>query len=59
MLEMDRMLRPGGYVYIRDTVRVVSELEEIAKAMGWVTTRDDVGEGPYASWKILRCEKRF
>lgn len=59
MLEMDRMLRPGGYVYIRDAVRVVSELEEIAKAMGWVTTRDDVGEGPYASWKILRCEKRF
>lgn len=59
MLEMDRMLRPGGYVYIRDAVRVVSELEEIAKAMGWVTTRDDVGEGPYASLKILRCEKRF
>jgi len=59
MLEMDRMLRPGGNVYIRDAVHVVGELEEIAKAVGWVTTLNDVGEGPYASLKILRCEKRF
>ncbi|KAL5071111.1 hypothetical protein RYX36_021998 [Vicia faba] len=59
MLEMDRMLRPGGYVYIRDSVDVISELKQIAKAVGWVTVQDDVGEGPYASWKILRCEKHF
>lgn len=59
MLEMDRMLRPGGYVYIRDAVHVISELKQLAKAVGWFTTQDDVGEGPYASWKILRCEKRF
>ncbi|KAK2453356.1 putative methyltransferase PMT11 [Trifolium repens] len=59
MLEMDRMLRPGGYVYIRDSLDVIIELEEIAKALGWAITREDVGEGPYASWKILRCEKRF
>jgi DNA modification methylase len=59
MLEMDRMLRPGGYVYIRDSLDVIIELEEIAKALGWAITREDVGEGRYASWKILRCEKRF
>ncbi|KAF7829791.1 putative methyltransferase PMT10 [Senna tora] len=59
MLEMDRMLRPGGRVYIRDSLHVISELEEIASAMGWVNARHDVGEGPYASWKILMCEKRF
>ncbi|XP_054798057.1 probable methyltransferase PMT10 isoform X1 [Prosopis cineraria] len=59
MLEMDRMLRPGGRVYIRDSIYVISELEEIANAMGWVNFRHDVGEGPYASWKILRSEKRF
>jgi hypothetical protein len=53
------MLRPGGYVYIRDSLDVIIELEEIAKALGWAITREDVGEGPYASWKILRCEKRF
>ncbi|XP_061372182.1 probable methyltransferase PMT10 isoform X2 [Gastrolobium bilobum] len=59
MLEMDRMLRPGGRVYIRDAIHVISELEEVATAMGWVNSVHDVGEGPYASWKILRCEKRF
>lgn len=59
MLEMDRMLRPGGRVYIRDTIHVIDELEEITTAMGWVSAQNDVGEGPYASWKILRSEKRF
>lgn len=59
MLEMDRLLRPGGRVYIRDSIHVIGELEEIANAMGWMTAQNDVGEGPYASRKILRCEKRF
>lgn len=53
------MLRPGGRVYIRDSMHVIGELEETANAMGWVNSRHDVGEGPYASLKILRCEKRF
>ncbi|RDX79172.1 putative methyltransferase PMT10, partial [Mucuna pruriens] len=59
MLEMDRMLRPGGRVYIRDTTLVIGEVEEIATAMGWSNSLNDVGEGPYSSWKILRSEKRF
>ena len=59
MLEMDRMLRPGGRVYIRDTTHVIGELEEIATALGWSTTINDVGEGPYSSWKILRSDKGF
>ncbi|MED6216809.1 hypothetical protein PIB30_011400 [Stylosanthes scabra] len=59
MLEMDRMLRPGGHVYIRDSVNVIKELDEIATAMGWVNSQNDVGEGPNTSWRILRCEKRF
>ncbi|KAK7377401.1 hypothetical protein VNO80_02825 [Phaseolus coccineus] len=59
MLEMDRMLRPGGRVYIRDTTFVIGELEEIATALGWSSSLNDVGEGPYSSWKILRSEKPF
>ncbi|XP_051123832.1 probable methyltransferase PMT10 [Andrographis paniculata] len=59
MLEMDRMLRPGGRVYIRDTIVVIYELEEIAKAMGWVTFMFDSEEGPYSHWKLLNCEKRL
>ena len=56
---MDRMLRPGGRVYIRDTTFVIGELEEIATALGWSSSLNDVGEGPYSSWKILRSEKPF
>ncbi|XP_065881920.1 probable methyltransferase PMT10 isoform X2 [Euphorbia lathyris] len=59
MLEMDRMLRYGGTVYIRDTVSVLVELQEIATAMGWVSAIHDTGEGPHASLKFLICEKRM
>uniref|UniRef100_A0A5B7BS93 Methyltransferase n=1 Tax=Davidia involucrata TaxID=16924 RepID=A0A5B7BS93_DAVIN len=59
LLEMDRILRPGGRAYIRDTTSVIDEIQEIASAMGWVPFRFDSGEGPHASWKLLACEKRL
>ncbi|KAK8476890.1 hypothetical protein V6N13_043136 [Hibiscus sabdariffa] len=59
MLEMDRILRPGGRVYIRDSLDVMGELQEIAKAMGWHPTLRDTSEGPHASYRILTCDKRL
>ncbi|XP_073294792.1 probable methyltransferase PMT12 [Primulina huaijiensis] len=59
MLEMDRILRPDGRVYIRDTSVVIDELQEIAKAMRWVTFVFDSGEGPHSNQKLLTCEKRL
>ncbi|KAK8624118.1 hypothetical protein V6N13_065472 [Hibiscus sabdariffa] len=59
MLEMDRMLRPGGRVYIRDSISVIDELKELATAMGWVSALHDTGEGPHASWKILISVKHM
>lgn len=59
MLEMDRILRPGGQAYIRDTVSVMKELQPIAKAMGWGTDLRETGEGPHASYRILRCDKHW
>ncbi|KAM7270168.1 hypothetical protein ACFE04_029382 [Oxalis oulophora] len=59
MLEMDRILRPGGHVYIRDTLDVMDELQAIAKAMGWQVALHDTAEGPHASYRILICEKRL
>eukprot|EP00252_Welwitschia_mirabilis_P003493 TRINITY_DN13552_c0_g1_i2.p1 TRINITY_DN13552_c0_g1~~TRINITY_DN13552_c0_g1_i2.p1 ORF type:complete len:690 (-),score=101.99 TRINITY_DN13552_c0_g1_i2:169-2238(-) len=57
MLEMDRILRPGGYAYIRDSRTILPKLEAIGKAMGWRTRIFDTEEGPYASRKVLSCQK--
>ena len=57
MLEMDRILRPGGRVYIRDSVAVIDELQHIAKAMGWRVDVHDTSEGPHASYKIMMANK--
>ncbi|CAN1730484.1 Probable methyltransferase PMT10, partial [Linum perenne] len=51
LMEMDRMLRPGGTVYIRDSLAVTGEIHEIGTAMGWVVMVHDTGEGPHASWR--------
>lgn len=59
MLEMDRMLRPDGRVYIRDTISVIGEVNEIASALGWVPSLRETGEGPHSSWRILICDKRM
>ncbi|KAJ8762954.1 hypothetical protein K2173_023083 [Erythroxylum novogranatense] len=57
MLEMDRMLRPSGVVYIFDTLSIIEELEDIASAMGWVPTVRESNEGPHSRWKVLVCNK--
>ncbi|RCV28110.1 hypothetical protein SETIT_5G379900v2 [Setaria italica] len=57
LLEMDRILRPGGRAYIRDRKEVIQEIKEITNAMGWRGTIRDTAEGPYASRKVLMCDK--
>lgn len=59
MLEMDRILRPGGRVYIRDTLAIMDELQEIAKAMDWHIAMRDTSEGPHASYRILTADKHL
>ncbi|KAK4799283.1 hypothetical protein SAY86_024648 [Trapa natans] len=59
LLEMDRILRPGGHVYIRDSITVMDKLQEISNAMGWNVQLHDTYEGPHASYRILICEKRL
>ena len=54
---MDRILRPGGLAYIRDSRSLVEEIKEITGAMGWRADIRDTSEGPYASRKILTCQK--
>ncbi|GJN17179.1 hypothetical protein PR202_gb04229 [Eleusine coracana subsp. coracana] len=57
LLEMDRILRPGGKAYIRDHIEVIQDIKEITNAMGWRGTIRDTTEGPYASRKVLMCDK--
>ncbi|BAS75206.1 Os01g0846600, partial [Oryza sativa Japonica Group] len=57
LLEMDRILRPGGRAYIRDLKQVVQDVKEITTAMGWRSIMRDTAEGPYASRKVLMCDK--
>jgi len=52
------MLRPDGRVYIRDTISVIGEVNEIASALGWVPQLRETGEGPHSSWRILICDKQ-
>ncbi|CAL9134909.1 hypothetical protein MUK42_05820 [Musa troglodytarum] len=59
LLEMDRMLRPGGHVYIRDSKYIMEEILDITLAMGWRSDLRDTSEGPYASRKLLLCNKPF
>ncbi|XP_071732804.1 probable methyltransferase PMT11 [Rutidosis leptorrhynchoides] len=59
MLEMNRILRPGGRVYIRDSILVMDELQEIGKAIGWHVAVRDTAEGPHASYRVLICDKRL
>ncbi|XP_058109503.1 probable methyltransferase PMT11 [Magnolia sinica] len=59
LLEMDRILRPGGHAYIRDSISVIREVKEITTAMGWRTSMHDTSEGPYASRRVLRCDKEL
>lgn len=57
MLEMDRLVRPGGRVYILDAKATIEEAKEIAEAIGWRVDVRDTSEGPDASRKVLRCDK--
>ncbi|MQM14907.1 hypothetical protein Taro_047840 [Colocasia esculenta] len=57
VLEMDRILRPGGRAYIRDSVTVIYLVKETAEAVGWKADLGETEEGPYASRRLLRCDK--
>ncbi|CAN6471642.1 unnamed protein product [Victoria cruziana] len=57
MLEIDRILRPFGFVYILDFKKTTEEVHQIAFAMGWKVSVFQTSEGPYSGKKLLRCEK--
>lgn len=37
VVEVDRILRPGGNLIVRDNVGTISVIESLAKSLHWVT----------------------
>lgn len=59
MLEMDRILRPGGIVIIRDGHALLENAALLAKVMRWKCTRNDSEQGPGDADGLLICKKDF
>ncbi|XP_057521826.1 probable methyltransferase PMT21 isoform X2 [Amaranthus tricolor] len=58
LLEMDRILRPNGFVIIRENSYFVDAISTIAKGMKWECHKEETG---YSSEneKILVCQKKL
>lgn len=59
MLEMDRILRPGGITIIRDGHAYLEQANLLGTAMRWKCTRHDTEVGPQDSDGLLICRKSF
>jgi len=59
LLEMDRILRPGGLVIVRDGHALLEIAGTLGKAMRWKCTRHDTEQGPEDSDGLLICKKDF
>ncbi|CAN6486319.1 unnamed protein product [Victoria cruziana] len=59
LMEMDRILRPGGRVYLRDTPSILAEVEVLTKQVGWKAVMAKTHEGLYGDSMVLICQKFF
>lgn len=56
LLEMDRIVRPGGYVIIRESSYFLDAISTIAKAMKWSCKQEDT-EYAVENEKVLICRR--
>ncbi|KAK6947462.1 putative S-adenosyl-L-methionine-dependent methyltransferase, partial [Dillenia turbinata] len=59
LLEMDRILRPGGLVILRDEVDVLNKVKKIVGGMRWEAKLMDHEDGPLVPEKILVAVKQY
>ncbi|CAH8325323.1 unnamed protein product [Eruca vesicaria subsp. sativa] len=59
LLEMDRILRPGGGVIIRDDVDVLIKVKELTKGFQWQGRIADHEKGPHERVKIYYAVKQY
>jgi len=58
LLEMDRILRPSGYVIIRESSYFMDAITTLAKGIRWSCRREET-EYAVKSEKILVCQKKL
>ncbi|XP_057518863.1 probable methyltransferase PMT21 [Amaranthus tricolor] len=58
LLEMDRILRPNGYVIIRENNYFMDKVDAIAKGMKWECRKEET-EYDSENEKILVCQKKL
>ncbi|GAB4834817.1 Probable methyltransferase PMT21 [Ancistrocladus abbreviatus] len=58
LLEMDRILRPGGYALIQESNYFVDAIATIAKGMRWGCRKEDTESGAEKE-KVLVCQKKL
>ncbi|GAB2296111.1 Probable methyltransferase PMT21, variant 3 [Dionaea muscipula] len=59
LLEMDRILRPGGYAIVRESSYFVDAISTVAKAMRWGCRKEDTEHSTDNKEKILICQKKL
>lgn len=57
IVEMDRMLRPGGQALIRDSLDMIKKVDALATSVRWKTRILETESGPYGKDKLLSCKK--
>ncbi|XP_002989056.2 probable methyltransferase PMT12 [Selaginella moellendorffii] len=57
LLEIDRLLRPGGFAIFRDDIGTLLEVKSIANALHWKTTIQDTDSGPQGKDKVMHSQK--
>lgn len=58
LLEMDRILRPNGYVIVRESSYFIDAVATIAKGMKWSCHKEDTEYGVEKE-KLLLCQKKL
>ncbi|KAJ3676231.1 hypothetical protein LUZ60_003643 [Juncus effusus] len=60
MLEMDRIIRPQGFIIIRDKVSIISKIEDLTAKFLWdVTSYSSLKNEENVPEPVLICRKKF
>jgi len=57
VLEMDRILRPGGWVLVRESIAMALRVQALAKSVRWQTQILETESGEFGKDKLLSCQK--